>query len=76
MTPEILSLALDNDIHLVTFPAPYYSSSAATGYWCLKTTERKWRKQLVKFMNENPGGKPDRYDFSRLSAVAYRDVFI
>jgi hypothetical protein len=26
-------------------------------------------------MNENPGGKPDHYDFSRLSAVAYRDVF-
>jgi hypothetical protein len=26
-------------------------------------------------MNENPGGKPDRYDFSRLSDVAYRDVF-
>jgi hypothetical protein len=27
-------------------------------------------------MNENPGRKPDRYDFSRLSAVAYRDAFI
>jgi len=36
---EIFSKASDNGTHFVTFPISYYTSIAATGYWCLQATD-------------------------------------
>jgi hypothetical protein len=75
MTPEILSLTSDNDIHLVTFPAHITYLLQLLDVGVYRPLKEGRRKQLVNVMDKNPGGKPDRYDFSKLLAVAYRDVF-
>ena len=68
---EVLSMAGDN----VTFPAHTTHLLQPLVVGVYRPLKEAWRKVLSKFMVENPGQKPDRYNFSEFLAVAYRAAF-
>ncbi|KAJ8885505.1 hypothetical protein PR048_011703 [Dryococelus australis] len=61
ITPDVLCAASDNDIHIVKFPAhtPYLLQPLDVGVY--RPFKESWRMQLVTFMNDRSGEKPDSF---------------
>ncbi|XP_049813585.1 uncharacterized protein LOC126260304 [Schistocerca nitens] len=60
MIPETLSLASDNDVHIVTFSAHITHLLQPLAVGVYKPLKDSWRKQLATFMTDHPGQKPLR----------------
>jgi hypothetical protein len=75
ITPEILSKASDNGIHLVTFPSHTTHLLQPLDVGVYKPLTKGWKKEVEKCLTEHSGAKPDRYDFNRVLHSAYRGVF-
>ncbi|KAJ4436446.1 hypothetical protein ANN_19079 [Periplaneta americana] len=75
VTPEFLSMAGDNNVHIVTFPSHTTHLLQPLDVGVYRPLKEAWRKELTKFMVQNPGQEPDRYNFNEFLCVAYREAF-
>jgi hypothetical protein len=65
----------DNEISLVTFPSHTTNLLKLLDGGVYKPLKEGWRKEVEKFMTENPEAKLDFHDFNRLFVSAYCGAF-
>ncbi|KAJ4428488.1 hypothetical protein ANN_24525 [Periplaneta americana] len=68
-------LRIDNDVHIVTFPSHTTHLLQPLNVRVYRSLKEAWRKELSKLMVQNPGEKPDKYNFNAFLAVAYHEAF-
>ncbi|PSN31363.1 hypothetical protein C0J52_23828 [Blattella germanica] len=75
VTPEVLSMASDNDVHIVTFPSQTSYYLHPINVMVHKALKECWSRIFSTFIAHNPDQKPDCYNFIETVTVAYRETF-
>ncbi|XP_054709313.1 uncharacterized protein LOC129219018 [Uloborus diversus] len=75
ITPEVIAMASENDIIIVTFPSHtshLLQPLDVAVYWPLKLA---WQKHLRQFQEGNPLRRPGRFDFHGMFSPAILEAF-
>lgn len=63
ITPEVIDLARDNDIHILTFPAHTTHILQPLDVGVYKSLKTAWQKEIYDYMVAHPTEKPSKYNF-------------
>ncbi|XP_039296637.1 tigger transposable element-derived protein 1-like [Nilaparvata lugens] len=69
--PEIISLAKENSVFLMTFPPHTSHLLQPLDVGVYKSLKSHWSKELNSFMVSSPAEKPSRYQFHKLFTPAF-----
>lgn len=71
ITPEVIDLARDNDIHILTFPAHTTHILQPLDVGVYKSLKTAWQKEMYDYMAAHPTEKPSKYNFHSIFNGAF-----
>lgn len=71
ITPEVIELAVKNDIHLLTFPAHTTHLLQPLDVGVYKSLKSHWAKSMTDYMTEHPHDKPNRFNFFSIFNIPF-----
>ncbi|XP_054723962.1 uncharacterized protein LOC129234057 [Uloborus diversus] len=75
ITPEVIAMASENDIIIVTFPSHTSHLLQPLDVAVYRPLKLAWQKHLRQFQEGNPLRRPGRFDFHGMFSPAFLEAF-